>query len=286
MGMIDVADPLPGLSITTTSGGVAADPTTLTLTITLPDGTTKVGTWPAAGGDTLTITRASAGNFSCTFITTLPGRHTARWVAVGGGTDKAHVDAWNVAASTAIPLISLADIREQCRASSTAADEELRWYGLVASRMAEDHTQIWRRTTLTETFDGGRRFLRLRRPVVSVTLVVEGGTTVTSTGWVLNAPRGKLYRGTTSGAWCWADGVQNVTVTYVAGVSDGIVPEGVLQGVRLETQHLWDSQRGGSNLPRQAGADFSIDPRTGFSIPNRVLELWRSEIPQGGVFVA
>lgn len=284
MGMLDVGDPIPGLTLATTSGGVAADPTTLTLTLTLPDATTKVGHCPAVGGDTLTITRASVGSFSCTYVTTLPGRHTVRWVAVGNGTDRAHVDAVNVAASTAIPLISLADIREQCRSSSTSGDEELRWYGLVASRMAEDHTQAWRRTSIAAVKDGGVRFLRLRSPVISITSVTESGVAVTSTGYTLDAARGWLWRGDSTSVDWWESGQANVAVTYVAGQADGIVPETVLQGVRLQVQHLWDSQRGGSGLPRQSGADFTTDPRTGFSIPNRVLELWRSEMP--GVLVA
>lgn len=280
MGMLDVGDPVPGLSLATSAGGVATDPTTLTLTLTLPDGTTKVGTWPAAGGDTLTVARASAGSFSCTYVTTQAGRHTVRWVASGAGTDRAHVDAHNVAAATAIPLISLADIREQCRSSSTAADEELRWYGLVASRMAEDHTQVWRPTALTATKDGGGRFVRLRGPVRSVTSVTEDGIAVASTGWTLHAARGWLYRGTQTSWDRWSPGVANIVVAYVAGPPDGIVPEGILQGVRIQVQHLWDTQRGGgASTPRQAGADFTTDPRTGFSIPNRVLEMWRAEIP-------
>lgn len=278
--MLDVGDPIPGLSIMTTAGGVAADPTLLTLTLTLPDGTTKVGTYPAAPGDTLTVARASAGVFSCAYVTVQAGRHVVRWVASGAGTDRAHVDAHNVAASTAVPLVSLADIREQCRAASTVADEELRWYGLVASRMAEDHTQVWRPTTITATKDGGGRFVRLPAPVRSITSVTDSGVAVTSTGWTLDAARGWLYRGTQASQDRWAQGVANVVVVLVAGPADGIVPEGILQGVRIQVQHLWDTQRGGAaTVARQSGADFTTDPRTGFSIPNRVLEMWRSQIP-------
>jgi len=283
MSAVDVGDPWPDLAVTLTG-----DPDLLVLTLTLPDRSTLVGTYPAAPGDDVVITRASAGSFSARYVTTLPGRHTCRWVGTGT-VDAARTDAINVSASTNIPLISLADIREQCRANATTSDETLRWYGLVASRMAEDHTQLWRQQTLVETFDGGRSFLQLQRPVTSVTSVVVDGTALTGgagVAYTLDGPRGKLYRGSSQYPITWPGGVQNIVVTYAGGPSDGVVPEDVLQGVRLQVQHLWDSQRGGAGVPRQSGADFTTDPRTGYSIPNRVLELWRSSIPQGGVFVA
>lgn len=288
MAMIDVGDVLPGLGITTTvnATGALGDPSTLQLTLTLPDGSELVGTYPAAGGDALVIARASAGLYACTYVSTLPGYYRCRWAAVGNGCDGAYGDVWNVSRPGLLPLISLDDIREQTRATSSDSDERLRWFGLVASRMAEDHTQVWRRQTISETFDGGGPYLQLQRPVVSVTSVLETGAALSSSGYVLNGPRGKLYRGTTAGAIRWLPGVQNVAVVYVAAPADGVVPETILQGVRLEVQHLWDSQRGGSGLPRQTGADFTTDPRTGFSIPNRVLEMWQSEVPMGGVYVA
>jgi hypothetical protein len=104
---------------------------------------------------------------------------------------------------------------------------------------------------------------------------------------VLDKRRGRLYRGTQLGSICWPYGLQTIDVQYVVGPADGIVPEPVLMGVRLEVQHLWDTMRGGSGGPqRQAAADFTVDPRTGYSIPNRVLEMWRNYVPAGGVFVA
>jgi hypothetical protein len=283
MSAVDVGDVWPDLSITW-----AADPDLLVLTLTLPDGSTLVGSYPADVGDDLTITRSAAGSFACTHVLTLPGRHTARWVGTGT-VDRAHTDALNVSASTNIPLISLADIRAQTRANATTADEELRWYGLVASRMAEDHTQLWRRQTLVERFNGGTEYLILQRPLVSVTSVVVDGTALSGgegVAWTTDLTRGRLYRGGPLAPLPWPCSVQGTVVTYVGGPADGVVPENVLQGVRLQVQHLWDSQRGGSGIPRQSGADFTTDGRTGYSIPNRVLELWRASIPMGGYYVA
>jgi hypothetical protein len=59
---IRVGDVLPDLGVTTTSNstGALADPTTVRLTVTLPDGTTKVGTWPAAAGNDARLSDARA----------------------------------------------------------------------------------------------------------------------------------------------------------------------------------------------------------------------------------
>lgn len=257
------------------STGALANASTAALTITLPGGTTVT--------PTVTNPPATTGTYVCTYVPPSVGLYVVRWLF--NAPDYAPpVDSIYVEASDVPPLISLVETRRQCRGASTADDDELHWHALVASEICEDRTQIWRRRAITAVFDGrGQEFLRLRAPVASVTSVVEDGVTLSSTGWTLNAAQGWLYRGGTTASDRWAVGRQNITVTDVAGPSDGVVPANIRQGVRLLTQHLWDSQRGGASLPRQAGADYTTDVRTGFSIPNRVLELWKTEMP--GVLV-
>lgn len=243
---------------------------TVTLTITLPDGTT---TSPIVSNPP-TVT----GTYVYVYAPTVPGLHAVRWVFSGDNASAPLLDAFYVESATVAPLVSLAEARQYCRLSSPADDAEVQRFALVTSDLCERYTQVWRRVSLTETFDGGVTFLRLRPPVVSVTTVVEGGVTLASIDWTLDKRRGWLYRGTTRGVWLWAPGRQNVVVTYVAG-SAGDIPASVRQGVLLLVRHLWDSQRGGSGLPRQSGTDFTYDPRTGFTIPNAVLELWRPHMP-------
>jgi hypothetical protein len=252
------------------------DAETVTLTITRPDGTTVT--------PTVTSPPAVTGTYVYDYTPTVQGLHSVRWVFTGWNASAPLVDSFYVESSSLPPLISLAEARGQCRLSSTANDSDLQWMMLVASQMAEDHTQIWRRTTITDTLDGGGQRLQLRAPVASVTTVTESGTAVTASGYTLDRDLGILWRGSTTSRETWEDGRQNIAVTYVAGPSDGVVPATIRQGVRLEVQHLWDSQRGGSPTPRQAGADFAYDPRTGYSIPHAVIELWRSSMP--GVLVA
>lgn len=257
------------------SAGALANATSVALTITLPDGTSST--------PTVTSPPTVTGTYTYTYTPSVQGLHGIRRVFTGSNAQAPRVDSLYVETPTAVPLVSLAEVREQCRASATTDDDRLLWHALVASGICEDHTQVWRRTTITSVHDGGRRWLQLRAPVASVTSVTEDGAAVASTGYVLRGDLGWLYRGTETSAEYWAAGAQNIDVTYVAGASDGVVPPGIRQGVLLQAQHLWDSQRGGSPLPRQAGSDFAHDPRTGYSIPHRVLQLWRSSM--AGVLV-
>lgn len=252
------------------AAGALGNATDVTLTITLPDGTTST---PG-----VTNPPATTGTYTYTYVPTTTGLHGVRWVFEGTNASAPLVDSFYVEPGTTVPLISLAEARKQCRLASTADDPEVQRFALVASDICERRTQVWRRTPVTATFDGGRSFLRLRRPVASVASVLEDGIVVAASGWVLDGDKGWLYRGTSRSPWCWSAGRQNVVVSYVAG-SAGDIPDAVRQGVRLQVQHLWDSQRGGSGLPRQSGADFEIDPRTGFTIPNAVLEMWAPHIP-------
>lgn len=253
------------------SAGALANATTVTLTITKPDG----------GTDTPTVANPPSvtGTYAYTYVPTATGLHGVRWLFGGTNASAPMVDAFYVEAGVTFPLVSLAEARRQCRLASTADDPDVQRFALVASDICERRTQVWRRRPITVTLDGGRSFLRLCRPVASVTSVTEDGATVPSTGWVLDSGKGWLYRGTRSSPWCWSAGRQNIVVAYVAGgVAD--IPQAIRQGVLLQVQHLWDSQRGGSGLPRQSGADFEYDPRTGFTIPNAVLELWSPHIPE------
>lgn len=246
----------------------AVDPATSTVAVTQPDGTAVT---PAP-----TAVKVATGSYYALMVPTQAGRHT--WTVTT--TTPAWVrqpDAFHVGASADAPLIGLADAKEHLRITGTADDAQLLAFCHRASDAADAYTgKLWRRTTVTaELHDGdGTPVLQLDcRPVLSVTSVTESGTSVASTGWVLDAAAGLLVRGTTTARSVWAVGTQNVSVTYMAGPAGGVVPDDVIQGALELLRHLWESQRGGSGRPRQ-GADMEYDPRQAYSVPRRVAELW------------
>ena len=261
-----LGQPVPLQPLVRDSAGALANATTAALTITLPDGTTT----------SLTVANPPAvtGTYIATYAPSMAGLHGIRWLFGGMNAQAPPLDSIYVD-QVLPPLVSLAEAREQCRAVSTADDVLLQRYVRVASGHCERRTQVWRRQTLTAVKDGGGTLVRLRYPVISVTSVTESGSLLdAATGYTPVLDDGLLYRGpSTSCGLRWLAGQQNVTATYVAGAADGLIPDEIRQGVLLLAEHLWNTQRGGSGLPRKdSDSDWSIP--AGFSLPNAVLEHW------------
>lgn len=249
--------------------GVAADATTVTLTVTRPDGTLDVLT--TTGGQ---VTHSGVGLYQVDYVPLAAGLYGVRWVATGTNASAPPVDGFYVEPNALTPLVFLAEAREHLSLTSTERDVQLAGFIQVASGLAERYTgRIWRRQTLTGTFDGGLDLVRLKPPVLSVTSVTEDGSALSAGSYVLDAARGWLYR---SGVSRWSSlAPQNVGVTWIAGPADGLVPEHIRQGVLVQVQHLWETQRGAA--PARRGPDSEWSPTLSFSVPRRVQELWDHE---------
>lgn len=172
-----------------------------------------------------------------------------------------------------IMLVTLAETKTHLRNPANVADAQLNDMIEAASATCEQYTgRVWSQRTITaEKHHGGQPYLVLLcTPVESVTTVVESGTTLTSSDWVLDAPL--LWRGTSTAAMYWSPGRANVAVTYVAGPAT--VPDTIKQGVLEHVRHLWTTQLGGTAVPR-TGADMEWSPEAGEHIPRRVAQLWR-----------
>lgn len=275
---------LATLGNTFTVDGTATDPTTVTLTVTDPTGTTTTYTYGGSG----TITKTATGVYSLDVPVPTAGLWLYAWTGTGTASDLT-VGSFHVEPPGLPPIVSLADTKTWLRITNSDDDGELLEMLLAWSEIAEEMTgQVWRRRTLTETYSStGSTELRLQhRPIESVTTVTENGVTLDTSGYTSGAENGILYRGSGIVPLCWLPGRAHITVTYVAAPLDGIVPVYIRRGLRLGIQHTWATQRGASGLPRQSGnaGEVYIDPRTGYSFPRRVLELW-SVAPLAGPMV-
>jgi len=256
--VIDISDPVPLAVQIKDPTGALADATSVVVTVTDPTGATFT---PA-------VTHPGTGLYQATLTAVLPGLHAVVWQASGANACT-YTDAFNVDNQTGI--VSLAAVRNHLRVSAQVTDDQLRDLLLLGSELVESYTsRVWRQRTVTEVHDGGCTQIRLRvTPVISVISAFEFGGQVTQL--VLDPVAGTLARGTKYGGYFWLPGIQNIQVTYIAGPTS--VPWKVRQGCLELIRHLWDTQRGGSQLPKQAGAGDDWDPRTGYSIPRRVAEL-------------
>jgi hypothetical protein len=199
-------------------------PSSATVTVTLPDGSSA------------TPTVTGAGPFAANYVPTQVGRHLVRWVGTGAN-PAAYVDVFEVDAALIAPICSLADIKAQMNTptAQTVNDAELLNMALAISDSIEAYLGFpIRQRTVTELYDGNVEALCLRTTpcpcsvcsqysVLTVATVVENAVTLNQgTDYVLDARRGLLRRGQFGGAygynWTWiyiyAEGI---SVTYTTG---------------------------------------------------------------------
>lgn len=266
------------INITDSTGAPIDADSTPTYAITLPDGTT--GTPPV-------VTHGATGEYYVNFTTAQAGLHSDLWTATVVTLPlRFGPDTFLVRPGSPAPLLGLAEARSHLGITGVNAerDEQLREFVEAATELCEDHCyRVFRRRTVVETHDGGWPALVLRHtPVQSITGVTENGVALTSADWTLDAASGLLYRGTTTATRCWAPGVQNIVVTDVVGAT---APSSrVRQAVRVTLKHLWDTQRGGSGLPRQAGSAgeyVTAGAPMPWSLPRRAEELLVADLAPG-----
>lgn len=266
MASYDLGDLVPlGVSVTD-SAGTAANADAVTVTVTLPDGTTSAPS----------VTNPTTGSYNADYQPTIAGRYTVRWVATGTNAS-AFSDEFTVRDLTHLPVVSYSDALAHLNIPSTSVDEEeLRRYIDAAQDLAETYVGaiLGRQVFTSETYDGGQSVITLRNPrAITVQSVYENGVLVPSTGYYLDYTGQRLYR-TTSGVFTgtaqsyWIPGVQVISVSYTAGFI--VTPPSVQQGVLEILRHLWSTQRGAVNV--MSKQDEYVQG-SGYSIPRRAMEL-------------
>lgn len=267
--MLDVGDTKRLSFLARDVADVPVNPTTVVLTVTLPDATTVQ---PA-----VTNPPAQVGAFEVDYVIAQYGRHVVRWV--GTDPEVAYVDVFSAADPAWPALVGLAETKHHLnyQADDISDDEELRGFISSASEVVEDIVGVVARRQLVETYSGGDRVILLRRrPVESVTSVVIDGTTVDA-GDYTPSPSGILAR--RSGRW--PTGFRNVEVTYTAGRPAG--PASVIDATKELIRINWRPQQGGNYSPFDGGrgddfgsggleASLQGEIRLGFFVPNTVMQ--------------
>lgn len=261
--------------------GTPVNAGTMTLTITLPDGT---ATAP------VTVAPAFTGNYSFDYQTTVAGLHQARWLGTGANPGS-HSEAFDVVPPSAGYLISPDDARKALSSTDAGAaamkahDDELRLWVAAATGVIERHlNEVVARRSITELHQlrYARPELALRRgPVISLTSLATTDGTLT---WdVTSGPPSGVQLDTDTGVVSaergpWFCG--HLRAVYVAGYQ--VVPAHYLGAVRITLQHLWSSQRGSRGAPRMGGTAVMETlpiPGMGFALPRMAIELLGPGIP-------
>lgn len=263
--MYDVGDIVPLELAVTDANGAPANGGSVTLTVTLPDGTTV----------TPSVSNPSTGQYTVDYTATVEGRHAVRWVVTGANAT-AYSDVFNVREITE-QVVSLAEAKLQLRLGDvTDHDDALRMFIAAAGIAVEDQVgrKLVRRTITDEKHLRVTGALILNRaPVQSLTSVatLDGATTWDVSGLDVDGATGIVIPliGTRP--------YGHLKVTYVCGMR--VIPANYLLACRIIVEHLWQTMRpfsSAANLPPGALED-SLDARSGglvgFALPNRALEL-------------
>ena len=255
MSTYDLGDPA-GLSINIRDGaGALANAGAVTLTVTLPDGTTA----------SPSVTNSSTGVYTASYTPTLTGLHGVLWAATGTNAS-AYRDSFTVMDSVT-PLVSLDDAKARLNITDTGNDEELRRIVAAATARASAETRrALAVRSLTQTVDMTYTPLRaVTVPIPSlltVASVTQSGVAVPAADYTVTA-RGQSLRRTDHTNWT---GV--VAITATVGLSGGDLA--VAQQAVLElSAHLWETQRTPMGRNQLAGPV----PGMSFALPNRVAEM-------------
>ena len=268
MATYDIGDVVYLSWNTFNSSGVAANPGVVTLSVTLPDATSV----------SVTTATSVTGIYTASYTPSQAGRHIYAWSATGTW-PQAYNDLFEVRAVGDIGVVSLDEVKAHINypASITTDDAELMRFIDAGIEVAQNYTGlILGRQTFTENYDGKDYLIRLRHPkAISITSITESGTALASTAYYLDYNGQRVYRlgssnfGSTNSYGYWANGVQNIVITYVAGF---VKPPAVARQGTLEIiKHLWESQRGSKSVIGKPNDDYS--PSVTYSLPRRIAEL-------------
>jgi len=269
-GSYDLGDQVYLTWNTVDSSGAAVNPGTVTLNITQPDATTS----------SVTTSTAVTGTYTASFTPTQVGRHILAWAATGSY-PQAFSDVFEVRDINDIGIVGYDEVLEFLNIPTVNANEnEIRRFIDASTDLAENYVGqvLGRRTFTSELYDGGTEFIRIRNPkAISITSVYENGVLVSPSQYVLDYTGQRLYRigsGTlyaTNSYGYWTQGMNNVSITYVAGYVNP--PMSAKQGVLEIIRHLWQTQRGAINVMSRTNSGDELYSTPTYSLPRRAMEL-------------
>jgi hypothetical protein len=259
----DVGDSVPLAWDVADEDGNPVDAGTVTLTVTLPDGSDSNPNVPAP---------AVTGEYRVTYVPATPGRYA--WRAVTTVPATSFADVFEVRELVSPSMISLADAKRSLNipASTTTFDDELREYTEAVTRVVEDFVGPIVVRSYTRRLWGYDYCVRLPhtqvREITAITLVADGSSPVTISDLTIDSLTGIVRYKDNVSQFPYGE----LEFTYTVG-RDVTQPSWTL-AAKLILQSNWRSQLG--NLPAVQGDEdhlISSNQSVPFYMPAQALAL-------------
>jgi hypothetical protein len=264
----DIADSVPIAWDVKDAAGALANATTVTLTVTLPDGTTAT---PSVSNPP-----SATGQYRVTYVPTLEGRY--EWRAVTTVPNTSYQDVFVVRGLVSPALLSLADAKAHLNITTTTYDDELREYLEAATEIVESYVGPVVNRSHTARVCGYTREIPLPHTqvtaVTSITDISTGTTPITLSDLAINTAAGIIsYKN--GGTFPYAE----MDVTYTVGRTS--VKANWSLAAKIIVKHNWETQLG--NLPSiQGDSPGYVVSGAGYLVPFRALSLLQpDQVPAG-----
>lgn len=271
----------------TNSSGSLANAGTVTVAITLPDGTNSGALIPS---------NPQTGVYTYAYPATESGIYQVAWLATGTNAC-AFNDVFEVLAPQTDLIVSVADALEVLNmtglTNATAYVPRLRTYIAAITKVIENVTGPILPRQYDEWYDGGATSIQTNHaPLVAVPSLVEevysvnvvhvltneplDQTVVDAYGYTVDLETGTLYRRVSGMSAPFYPGKRNIRITYTAGQAN--VPPNVraaaLELLRIHYQPAIGGNRPGLTGPAGVDADEDMAAESlGEFIPWRVMEM-------------
>jgi hypothetical protein len=273
--------------LTWTSTDTAGNPfegSTVTLSVTMPDGTS---TSP-------TVEHEGNGGYNATCITTQAGHHLVAWTAVDtSGHADAFADSFEVQPAQDGTIVSLAEAKSMLRLTGTTdQDAELQGFNAAATEGIEYTCGPVVVRTVMETLPArGLATMLSHAPVLEllpwttvpaelanlgITVPDPASPMIRTRVYGIEYPLNQLYCDPRRGIVTNTSGLPFYYCDYVWQYRAGrpVIPAGIYKAAQIILEHLWQVRHGGTSAQDvAAGESVTTLPGWGFAIPNRAVQL-------------
>lgn len=261
--MFDIGDVVTLTFNPKDSTGAAVDPTTVVLTVTLPDATTA----------TPSVTHSGTGVYTASYTPAVTGLFRYKWVGTGANPvgQPGTFMVWPESS-----VLSVDDAKTFLNITATTSNEEIRQFITRAEAAIAARTGPLIPTATTSVVEGRSDVLILPvQPVISVTSITPTG------GSALGLSSFTTISNVIS--WNYKTGwfpLPFYTVVYQAGRTT--VPADLYGAVQEMLKHLWATQRGGATRPGSRTSETADTvPGAAYLYPFRVEQVINEYTPLG-----